>query len=125
MGLEYTHVPNTPLAPRPALEVHQQLLLDTSSLISVDEKDEALLESRINNEFLEPDELGTLAHVFRSTVSADDFTDTITVTTTTSFLEDNEIDEIISIVQDELDVVVESYEIEGVMRREASVIDRI
>lgn len=112
------------LAPRPGVEVHQRVDLSIGTK-TLTERQEAKLEQEINDEFVEPTELGELSHTFRSEVEYSLFTNEIIIQTTTSFLDGEEIERMVDIVQETMDVNVKSWQVEGSIKRKSLSVDML
>lgn len=102
--------------PRPGVKPIIIITFDTDKRMELQEIEMANLESDINDRFLQPSELGKLELTFRSNVTQN-LTDEIAVITTSSLMTDSVLQEISELIEDRLNVNVESWEIDTRIER--------
>lgn len=110
------------IVPRPGVRAQQIVILNAEPF-EASNRDEANLEAKINDEFSSPGEMGEISHVFRSNVSVDDLLRTITISTNTDFITDDEVEELISITEDELGATVSDWELRATIGRKSFGVD--
>jgi hypothetical protein len=110
------------IVPRPGVKAQQSIILKGTSFKASD-RDEANLEAEINEFFAEPNEIGTLEHVFRSNVRFDELLGVVTVQTNTDFITDEEAMKVKSIAEDELGVTFSDWEMKATIGRKSFGVD--
>lgn len=112
------------IVPRPAVEPQVDIVFVLENDRKLDTRQQGILESKINDEYLEPDELGQLEHVFRVEVTQNDFqSDRIALITTANMISEDEIEDLKDVVETTIGVFVESWDIIPQIRRSSMPFD--
>lgn len=111
------------IIPRPGVKCVQKIDLTLAESVKLDSRARGVIESALNDEFLEPAP-GELAVVFRSRVSQSAFfTDQLIVTTTTSEINRDHIRRMEEIIFRETGVNVKDWSISASLERKSLGVD--
>lgn len=112
------------IVPRPGVEANQIITLIFSSQRQLDQRGMGELESELNERFVNPQEMGEIAFVFRSRVSQVQFlADRLTIQTTAGMMTKDALEEVIQITENRLGVTVVDWELEATIDRKSLGVD--
>lgn len=112
------------LAPRPGIKPVHVITLFLRSRADLTEKDKGILQNNLDNKFSEPDEVGQVQITFRTSVTQPQITkDEVRIETTTSTIDDDIVEELLSIVQSTIEVSVVEWQVDAVLKRKSLGVD--
>jgi len=112
------------IVPRPALKPTVTLVLQLDRFREFDQRELGIIESEINSEYREPNDMGELAITFTSDLPDQGFqSDTLTIKTSATELSEDIIEDIIGIVELKVGNIVDTWNVRSEVRRESSVSD--
>lgn len=105
------------IIPRPGLKPTINITLNFDENFELTEIEKAELEADINEEFVEPGQIGELSLTFRSDVSQA-LLGEVTIKTDSSLMFDDVMDDLINITEKRVDANVASWEINAIIERD-------